>query len=98
VRQVLKRAARACKKTDDKDDPGLDFPGFGPHSLRRANITWRQEVGSSLEASIIAGHSDLRTTQEYTLVPLKRQEELTRHVQGKRGEKVVEIKKKETAA
>jgi integrase len=98
VRQVLKRAARACKKTDDKDDPGLDFPGFGPHSLRRANITWRQEIGSSLEASILAGHSDLRTTQEYTLVSLQRQEELTRHVQQKRAGKVVEIKKKETAA
>lgn len=98
VRQVLKRAARACKQTNHKDDPGLDFPGFGPHSLRRANITWRQEVGSSLEASIIAGHSDIRTTQEYTFVPIKRQEELTRHVQQKRGGKVVEIKKKETAA
>ena len=88
----LKRAARACKRTDDSKDLGFDFPGFGPHSLRRANITWRQAIGSSLEASIIAGHSDLRTTQEYTLVPLKRQEELTRHVQGKRGGKVVEIK------
>jgi hypothetical protein len=42
----------------------------------------------------IAGHSDIRTTQECTLVPLKRQEELTRHVQAKRaGEKVVEIHK-----
>jgi integrase len=100
VRQALKRAARACKAPNaTKEDLGLDFPGFGPHSLRRANITWRQEVGSSLEASIIAGHSDLRTTQEYTLVPLKRQEELTRHVQAKRaGEKVVEMKSKEAAA
>jgi len=45
-----------------------------------------------LEASIIIGHSDPRTTQEYTLVPLKRQEELTRHVQAKRaGERVVEV-------
>jgi len=98
VRQALKRAARACKQTDDENDPGLDFPGFGPHALRRANITWRQEVGSSLEASIIAGHSDLRTTQEYTLVSLDRQEELTRHVQQKRAGRVVEIKRKETAA
>jgi integrase len=100
VRQALKRAARACKAPNaTKEDLGLDFSGFGPHSLRRANITWRQEVGSSLEASIIAGHSDLRTTQEYTLVPLKRQEELTRHVQAKRaGEKVVEMKSKEAAA
>jgi integrase len=98
VRQVLKRAARKCKQTSDPKDPGLDFPGFGPHSLRRANITWRQEVGSSLEASIIAGHSDIRTTQEYTLVSLNRQEELTRHVQAKHQGKVVEITKKDTAA
>jgi hypothetical protein len=58
----------------------------------------RASASSSLEASIIAEHSDLRTTQEYTVVPLKRQEELTRHVQRKHGGKVVEIKKKETAA
>lgn len=100
VRQALKGAARACKADGaEESDPGLDFPGFGPHSLRRANITWRQDVGSSLETSIIAGHSDIRTTQEYTLVPLKRQEELTRHVQAKRaGEEVVEIKSKGEAA
>jgi len=99
VRQVLKRATRARKENaKDKNDPGLDFPGFGPHALRRANTTWRQEVGSSLEASIIAGHSDVRTTPEYTMVPLKRQEELTRHVQAKRAGKVVEIKNNKTAA
>lgn len=43
VRQALKRAAAAAE---------CDFPGLGPHSFRRANITWRQEVGgSSIEAS-----------------------------------------------
>jgi hypothetical protein len=48
VRSALKHAAAA---------EGCDFPGFGPHSLRRANITWRQEVGgSSIETSQIAGH------------------------------------------
>jgi integrase len=53
VRQILKRAALA---------EGCDFPGFGPHSLRRANITWRQEVGgSSIEASKIAGHSNTKS-------------------------------------
>src|SRR5207248_8826866 len=58
VRQALKRAAAA---------EGCDFPGLGPHSLRRANITWRQEVGgSSIEASKIAGHSTVRMTEEYT--------------------------------
>src|ERR1039457_4335290 len=49
VRQALKRAAAS---------EGCDFPGLGPHSFRRANITWRQEEGaSSIEASKIAGHS-----------------------------------------
>ena len=34
------------------DAEGCDFVGLGPHSLRRSNITWRQEVGgSSIEAS-----------------------------------------------
>src|ERR1035438_619927 len=32
VRKALKLAAAA---------EGCDFPGFGPHSLRRANITWQ---------------------------------------------------------
>jgi integrase len=97
VRQALKRAATA---------EGCDFPGFGPHSLRRANITWRQEVGgSSIEASKIAGHANTKITEEYTIVQLKRQDELTRRIQGRRakagkkaaGKKVVEMKK-ETAA
>lgn len=47
VRKALKIAATAAE---------CDFPGFGLHSLRRANITWRQEVGASaIEASKIAG-------------------------------------------
>jgi integrase len=76
VRQALKRAAKA---------EGLDFAGFGPHSLRRANITWRQEVGgSSIEASKIAGHANTRITEEYTIVQMRRQEELTRRIQDKR--------------
>ena len=100
VRQTLKRAARSIKaEGSDENDPGLDCPGFGPHSLRRTNITWRQEIGSSLEASIIAGHSDIRTTEGYTLVSMKRQEELTRHVQAKHAAgRVVEIKSRESAA
>jgi integrase len=73
VRQALKRAAAA---------EGCDFPGLGPHSFRRANITWCQEVGgSSIEASKIAGHSTVRMTEEYTKVQLARQQELTRLIQ-----------------
>ena len=92
VRMALKKAAAA---------EGCDFEGLGPHSLRRANITWRQEVGgSSIEASRIAGHANTKITENYTLVQLKRQEELTRRIQDRRakaakkakGCKVVEIK------
>lgn len=76
VRGALKDAAKL---------EGLDFTGFGPHSLRRANITWRQEVGgSSIETSKIAGHASTRITEEYTVVQLKRQDELTRRIQDKR--------------
>jgi integrase len=73
VRDALHQAAAA---------EGCDFPGLGPHSFRRANITWRQEVGgSAIEASKIAGHADLETTGEYTFVAPERQNELTRRIQ-----------------
>jgi integrase len=85
VRQALKRAAAA---------EGCDFPGLGPHSFRRANITWRQEVGgSSIEASKIAGHSTVRMTEEYTKIQLNRQEELTRLIQ----ERLASVGEKQTA-
>jgi len=38
VRKALKIAAV---------DAGCDFPGFGLHSFRRANITMRQEEGEA---------------------------------------------------
>ena len=61
---------------------GCDFPGLGPHSFRRANITWRQEVGgSAIEASKIAGHNSLEMTGEYTFITPERQNELTRRIQ-----------------
>ena len=61
-----------------------DFEGLGPHSFRRANITWRQQVGgTSIEASKIAGHSDLEMTGEYTCVSPERQNQLTRRIQQK---------------
>jgi hypothetical protein len=74
-----------------KQAASLDFPGFGPHSLRRANVTWRQEVGgSSIETSKIARHASTATTEECTLVGLQRQHELTRRIQDKRA-KATEI-------
>jgi integrase len=75
VRDALHQAAEAAN---------CDFPGLGPHSFRRANITWRQQVGgSSIEASKIAGHSDLEMTGDYTFVTPERQNELTRRIQDK---------------
>jgi integrase len=75
VREALHQAAIA---------EDCDFEGLGPHSFRRANITWRQQVGgSAIEASKIAGHSDLEMTGEYTFVTAERQNELTRRIQQK---------------
>jgi len=75
VRKALHEAA---------NDVGCDFPGLGPHSFRRANITWRQEVGgSAIEASKIAGHSEAGMTGEYTFVGIDRQEALTKAIQGR---------------
>ena len=78
VRDALHQAAEA---------EGCDFPGLGPHSFRRASITWRQQVGgSAIEASKIAGHADLAMTSEYTFVSADRQNELTRLMQQKLSE------------
>ena len=86
VRDALHQAAEA---------EGCDFPGLGPHSFRRANITWRQQVGgSAIEASKIAGHSDLEMTGEYTFVTPERQNELTRRIQ----QKLAEAKEKAAEA
>lgn len=75
VRDALHQAAAA---------ESCDFPGLGPHSFRRANVTWRQQVGgTAIEASKIAGHSDLEMTGEYTFVTPERQNELTRRIQQK---------------
>lgn len=104
VRKALKLAARDCKpKGAPKEDPGLDFPGLGLHSFRRANITWRQGVGkaSAIEASKIAGHATVSMTGDYTFVDVERQDETTRRIQQrieKAKAKVIEIKSKETAA
>ena len=72
-----------------------DFQGLWPSlALRRANITWRQEVGgSSIKAFRIAGHASTKTTEQYTVVQLKRQEELTRRIQEKLTEAVSKAKK-----
>jgi integrase len=98
VRKELHRAAAV---------EGCDFAGLGPHSFRRANITWRQEVGgSSIETSRIAGHANVRMTDEYTVVQIERQTELTRRIQDRlagakqraANRKLIQITKREPAA
>jgi integrase len=90
VRDALHQAAEA---------EGCDFPGLGPHSFRRANITWRQEVGgSAIEASKIAGHNSLEMTGEYTFVTPERQNELTRRIQQKLADAVESAKQAEPLA
>jgi len=87
VRKALKKAAV---------DAGCDFPGFGLHSFRRANITMRQEEGgSAIEASKIAGHATVSMTGDYTVVQLKRQEELTRAIQCRRSKATAENPERE---
>jgi integrase len=84
VRDALHQAAEA---------EDCDFPGLGPHSFRRANITWRQQVGgSAIEASKIAGHSDLEMTGQYTFVEPERQNELTRRIQAKLAGATIRLK------
>ena len=82
VRDALHRAAKA---------EGCDFEGLGPHSFRRANITWRQEVGgSAIEASKIAGHSNVEMTADHTFVDIERQQQLTRAIQDRLEKAVAE--------
>jgi integrase len=89
VREALHEAAKA---------EDCDFAGLGPHSFRRANITWRQEVGgSAIEASRIAGHRDLGMTSQYTFVAPERQNELTRRIQQKLAQAEDKQKEKQVA-
>jgi integrase len=90
VRDAVHQAAQA---------ENCDFAGLGPHSFRRANITWRQQVGgSAIEASKIAGHSDLEITSEYTFVTPERQNELTRRIQEKLAEAAKNLEENATPA
>jgi integrase len=53
---------------------GIYHPGFGMHTFRRLNISWRQEVGAtSFEAQKAAGHAKPSTTWEYTVTDADRE-------------------------
>jgi hypothetical protein len=55
---------------------GIYHPGFGMHTFRRLNISWRQEVGATpFEAMKAAGHAKPSTTWEYTVTDRERERE-----------------------
>jgi hypothetical protein len=54
----------------------VSHPGFGMHTFRRLNMSWRQEVGATpFEAMKAAGHSKPLTTWEYTITDAQRERE-----------------------
>jgi len=60
---------------------GIYFEGFGMHTFRRLNITWRQEVGATpLEAQKAAGHASLDMTFLYTQTDEAREREHVRRI------------------
>ena len=56
---------------------GIYFNGFGFHTFRRQNISWRQTVGGStpLEAQKMAGHAKVDMTMLYTITEAEREKE-----------------------
>jgi integrase len=71
IRKTLKAAARE-----------LGIPGFGMHSFRRGLSTKFQAAGgTAIEAQKTAGHTEVETTSEYTILQRERQEEIVRRVQ-----------------
>jgi len=58
--------------------------GWGPTPSDELTLLGGKQIGgSAIEASKIAGHSDLEMTSEYTFVAAERQNELTRKIQEK---------------
>ncbi len=84
---IFGRADRDGRPPDDRDlqqhvfRPAAEavkiyHPGFGMHSFRRVNITWRQHAGaSSIEAQKGAGHSRPATTWMYTIEDAEREKQ-----------------------
>jgi len=55
---------------------GIYFEGFGMHTFRRLNVSWRQEVGATaIEAMKAAGHTSLSMTWAYTVTDREREKE-----------------------
>jgi integrase len=55
---------------------GIYWKGFGWHTFRRQNISWRQEAGATpFEAMTAAGHAKPETTWLYTITDPQRERE-----------------------
>jgi integrase len=55
---------------------GIYHAGFGMHTFRRLNVTWRQEAGATpIEAQKAAGHASLDMTMLYTQTEETRERE-----------------------
>lgn len=55
---------------------GVYFEGFGMHTFRRQNVSWRQEAGATpFEAMKAAGHARPSTTWLYTITDSDRERE-----------------------
>jgi integrase len=55
---------------------GIYHPGFGMHTFRRLNVTWRQQEGATpIEAQKAAGHASLDMTYLYTQTDEARERE-----------------------
>jgi len=53
---------------------GIYHEGFGMHTFRRLNITWRQQAGATpFEAMKAAGHSKPQTTWIYSITDIDRE-------------------------
>jgi integrase len=83
---IFGRADRDGEPPDDRDlqqhvfrpaaeSVGIYRPGFGMHTFRRLNITWRQEAGATpFEAQKAAGHAQPSTTWMYTITDDEREQ------------------------
>lgn len=63
---------------------GLYWKGFGFHTFRRMNISWRQDLGGAhpMEAMLAAGHTKLETTSEYFVIDADRERSQVNRILG----------------
>ncbi len=63
---------------------GIYHPGFGMHTFRRLNVTWRQHAGATpIEAQKAAGHASLDMTFLYTQIDEARERDHVSQIMGR---------------